>query len=413
MNIQQISRHLLNFEIWVVLALSAASLFWDSLLPVVVLTAAFFWILRLVGYGYLTVRTPVDWGIAFICFFLLVSVLITSVSGKTIPQVWRVLTGIALFYALVNWGVSRTRIRYLFKGTVVVGFLLAFIAPFSVQWAVDKLTFIPATFYQRFLLLVQDYIHPNVLAGSLILLLPFPLAYLMFGWKKVNWHERLLAITAVLLILTMLVLTRSRGAWIAAAVSIIILLLLRDRRSWLLLLLAGVGLLFLAYQFGVTNILETAVYSNSIGDWDGRLEIWTRAVNLTRDFPFTGIGLGSFKDLAERFYAYDIYAPEYIPHAHNLFMQITVDLGIPGIVAWLSILLTMIYISWQVYKTGRTTNDFLFTGIGAALVVSQIALGVHGVTDAVTWGMVRPAPLLWIIWGSGIASLLTQIQMRT
>ncbi len=25
--------------------------------------------------------------------------------------------------------------------------------------------------------------------------------------------------------------------------------------------------------------------------------------------------------------------------------------------------------------------------------------------DAVTWGMVRPAPLIWIIWGIGVAGI--------
>ncbi len=149
----------------------------------------------------------------------------------------------------------------------------------------------------------------------------------------------------------------------AAAVSIFLLLLMRDRRSWILILLAGLGMLVLVYQFGATRILEAAFYSRSLGDWDGRLEIWSCAVNLMRDFPFTGIGMGAFQELAERFYAYDIYAPEHIPHAHNLFLQVTLDLGIPGIVAWLSILLAMLFVSWQVYKTGRKTKELLFLGL--------------------------------------------------
>jgi putative inorganic carbon (HCO3(-)) transporter len=35
---------------------------------------------------------------------------------------------------------------------------------------------------------------------------------------------------------------------------------------------------------------------------------------------------------------------------------------------------------------------------------SQLALAVHGITDAVTWGMVRPAPLIWALWGLAIAA---------
>jgi putative inorganic carbon (HCO3(-)) transporter len=38
------------------------------------------------------------------------------------------------------------------------------------------------------------------------------------------------------------------------------------------------------------------------------------------------------------------------------------------------------------------------------LLCSQVALVVHGLTDAVTWGMVRPAPLVWALWGLAMAS---------
>jgi putative inorganic carbon (HCO3(-)) transporter len=38
------------------------------------------------------------------------------------------------------------------------------------------------------------------------------------------------------------------------------------------------------------------------------------------------------------------------------------------------------------------------------LLCSQLALGVHGLFDAVTWGMVRPAPLIWAIWGLALAA---------
>ncbi len=42
-------------------------------------------------------------------------------------------------------------------------------------------------------------------------------------------------------------------------------------------------------------------------------------------------------------------------------------------------------------------------GLGAGLLCSQLALAVHGITDAVTWGMVRPAPFVWAIWGLAVA----------
>jgi putative inorganic carbon (HCO3(-)) transporter len=48
----------------------------------------------------------------------------------------------------------------------------------------------------------------------------------------------------------------------------------------------------------------------------------------------------------------------------------------------------------------------MLAALGAGLLGSQIALIVHGLTDAVTWGMVRPAPVVWALWGTVIAAAL-------
>jgi putative inorganic carbon (HCO3(-)) transporter len=83
---------------------------------------------------------------------------------------------------------------------------------------------------------------------------------------------------------------------------------------------------------------------------------------------------------------------------------VAVDLGIPGLIAWLSILLIMIVISWQVYKAGYIDGNNLIMGVGAGFLGSLLALAVQGIVDSVTWGMVRPAPIVWVLWGLAVAS---------
>ena len=103
-------------------------------------------------------------------------------------------------------------------------------------------------------------------------------------------------------------------------------------------------------------------------------------------------------------------APGAILHAHNLFLQIGVDLGIPGLIAWLAILLVVLALSWKLYRYGRVHQNVQCAALGAGLLCSQLALVVHGMTDAVTWGMVRPAPLVWAIWGLAVAGWYVCIQ---
>ena len=86
-------------------------------------------------------------------------------------------------------------------------------------------------------------------------------------------------------------------------------------------------------------------------------------------------------------------------HAHNLFLQIAVDLGLPGLIAWLFIWLLAMAFAWRQYHRGREIGSGWAAGLGAGLLASQVALGVHGLVDAVTWGQVRPAPLVWGLWG--------------
>jgi putative inorganic carbon (HCO3(-)) transporter len=134
------------------------------------------------------------------------------------------------------------------------------------------------------------------------------------------------------------------------------------------------------------------------------MEVWTRAVYLVEVFPFTGVGMGLYANVADILYPLVFASSEKVLHVHNLFLQIAVDLGLPGLIAWLSILLVLFTASWNLYRSGRKRNDPWAAGLGAGFFCSLLALVLHGLTDAVVWGMVRPAPLVWVVWGGAVAS---------
>ena len=131
------------------------------------------------------------------------------------------------------------------------------------------------------------------------------------------------------------------------------------------------------------------------------MEIWSRALYMVQDFPFTGIGMGSFEHVADLLYPLFIAPGGGITHAHNLFLQVAVDLGLPGLIAWLSILILVVAVSWRAY---RRTDDVWLTGLGAGLLCSQGALLVHGIANVSVWGEIRSAPIVWALWGLAMAS---------
>jgi hypothetical protein len=128
---------------------------------------------------------------------------------------------------------------------------------------------------------------------------------------------------------------------------------------------------------------------------------------MIRDFPF-GIGMGLYRSVADRLYPFFFSPVGKIPHAHNVFLQIAVDLGIPGLLAWLIVFFTITVCTWRIYRSGRLAQDGWRTGLGAGLLCSQLALCLHGSVDAVTWGMVRLSPLVWVLWGAIAAFSQTQ-----
>ncbi len=402
-SIKKIAENLASIEIWIVAVSMLISMVYPEALIWAIITGVSFWVVRWVAYGSPSKRTPVDISIIILIIMLPVTLWATALPAKTYPQVYRLITGVIIFYSIINWTSTIQRFHFLIIGTIIASLMLAIFALISVEWAFDKLPIIPQSVYDFLPNLVNDTIHRNVMAGTLILILPIPLGFLLFSWKNfISWERVVLIISASMVIVIML-LTQSRGAIIGLGAVLLILMILRYYWGWVLVPISIIGLLTLAMFLGVEKILDFLSSGVSLTGIEGRLEVWSRAIYMIQDFPFTGIGIGSFGDVVDGFYSLFLAAPGSVPHAHNLFLQVSVDLGIPGFIAWLSILLTVIVISLQIYLFGRSQADSMISGVGAGVLCSQVALIVHGITDAVTWGMVRPAPIVWIIWGLAIA----------
>lgn len=407
--LRAIASYLARFEFWAVTGMTAASFISVRLLPAAVITAAVFWLLRWIASGRPTRRTPVDGAVLLMMVMVLVTLWATAIPEKTIPQVYRLLTGVAIFYAILNWAKHLKHLQLLLLGISLAGFGLSLFAVFSVEWP-NKLPFIPQQLYEKFAILVSDTVNPSVMAGSLVLLLPIPLARLLFAWGKMRWAERFIHGEAVVVMLIFIGLTQSRGSWLALGTVFLALVILRWKRGWLALLPAAAGGLAAIARLGLPRLIEMVFSGSAISSWDGRKEIWSRALYMIQDFPFTGIGMGSFTDVADALYPFFSYSPGTVNHAHNLFLQVAVDLGIPGLLAWLMILLTVIALAWKIYRHGSKQLDLPVASLGAGLLCSQLALAVHGLTDAVTWGMVKPAPLVWVVWGVSVAGWNVLIQ---
>ena len=383
------------------------------------------WLCRWVGQGRLTVSTRLEWALFSLLMMVPVTLWATALPEVTLPALYQLLAGVAAFYSVVNWASSEKRVWWASLGLVALGLALALIAPVGVQWSAGKLPGL-SQIYGRFPLLLKDPINANVMAGALALIMPIALALALPGWGRkrasaeARPYFRAIATIAMglsfLLMAFILLLTKSRGAYIAMAITLLIIAVLRNR--WFLVGLPWglAGLVVAWWRLGTQPLVDLLMTTQAIGGWEGRQEVWSRAMYMVQDFSYTGIGMGSFGKVANVMYPFFLAGPDAdIPHAHNLFLQVGVDLGLPGLVAYVALLTGCFCMAAQIYKSQISKSQISKSQIAdhkskicnpqslaAGLLGSLTALVVHGLTDAATWGT-KPSVIAWVVFGLAVA----------
>jgi putative inorganic carbon (HCO3(-)) transporter len=153
----------------------------------------------------------------------------------------------------------------------------------------------------------------------------------------------------------------------------------------------------------------TGVSSGNIStvDLSSRPDIWQRAIYGIEDFAITGMGMGTFREVMPVVYPIFNLGDKDIAHAHNHLFQAALDLGIPGLVAYLALWVGAIAMLSKVfhYDISRQSRT-LAVGLTGCL----LAYFVYGLTDAVALGA-RPGFLFWILLG--LVASLFQINRRS
>lgn len=391
---------ILILELPLVVLFTVAGTFWPPLYAIAVLLSI---------AGLLARRgrpfTPLDPPLILLLLTLPLSLWASSQPTQTILQLLRLLAGIALCNSILSMELRRGRssIKGIVHALLAAGLLLSLASPFVVQWNALKLGLPSAGLYERFTLQVADPVNPNVMAGLLAPLLLLALGRLVFDWRSLSRLERALVLAFTSLGGAALLLTQSRGAWLGLLAGLAVLLVLAGQRGRWILLASSLVAILLAARLGLAPLAEALVGSPGLGGLEGRLEVWSRALAMIHDFPFTGIGLGSFTLVSDRLYPFFAYLPGTVEHAHNLYLQVAVDLGLPGLAAWLGLAAGGLYCARRAFRQGRLFANHGLAGLAAGLLAAQAAFLTHGLIDAVLWGMVRTAPLVWLIWGLSAA----------
>lgn len=402
-------RRLAGLEIWAALLAVGLSAVFESLLLPAALAMACFWPLRWLAYGRISRGSPADWAIGLLALTALVNIGVTTGIEATRVQALRLWSGIGLYYAIVNWRGTAERFHWAAAGAGAA--LLAFsgYAFLSVDWPARVAQWLGQWIQQPRQWLPGDVVNANVLAGSMALVIPLCLAAGLAALSRRRFAGGLLLVLIALASGGVLVISGSRGAWLGLAAGCCVMFALAWRWGWAALLPAA-GLAAAAMTWlprGWERLLEALTAGTVLGGFSERIDVWARAVTIIQDFPFSGVGLGGFGDTIAWLYPLYPVPKEAVSHAHNLYLQIGVDLGLPGLIAWLAAFIGVWAALHGFYtqRRGMAAANWMQRALALGLLGSLAALAVHGLMDAVTWGMVRSAPLVWVVWG--LAAALT------
>ena len=198
-----------------------------------------------------------------------------------------------------------------------------------------------------------------------------------------------------ILIFSALIASWSRGAWLGFALAAAVMIFAIPRRlarrialvCGSVLLVGSLWLTGLLPQSIVTRLTTAAGDFFTASDVRGldvtpinyavveRLAHWQAAVNMAEDKPLLGVGLGNYEILYDRYRLINWREP--LGHAHNYYLNILAEAGIPGLFAYLAFWLMIIGLTWQI----RSHPDTFARSIAIGLLGSWTYIAVHSLFD--------------------------------
>lgn len=301
---------------------------------------------------------------------------------------------------------KRCTLALISSGTIVaiVGILQYFFAAVSVESWVDQRYFSGITNRA-----VSLFDNPNVLASYLVLILPFVLLAFL---RSPRGKEKTLYFISLLSVLFCIILTWSRGAWLAVIASVLVFGLIYSKKTLR-------SIFFFILSLPVLSVVLPTSFKHrfmSIGNLADsstayRYYTWKGSWNIVEDYFWSGIGYGptAYQTVYPQYAYAGIEAAE---HSHSLFLQIFIGLGIGGLIVFFCILFLAAQMNFEYLKNGKNEASRYFIIAAMCAILGALTMGCF---DYI-WYNYRVFFLFWVVLGLACACIrigLTEEQRHT
>lgn len=198
--------------------------------------------------------------------------------------------------------------------------------------------------------------HPNMLAYYLVFIIILTLAVaLNLNYRRI---EPYLYLLLALFYLIILIFTYTRGAYICLALALLAIGFFRYRFVLLVSLILFSYFYFLAAPFSerIDSLFQVSAGDSTL--W--RISLWQDGLSYTKDHPWSGYGIGTAASIIGNNRPDSMGSTE----PHNDYLKVLLETGLPGLLAFIWLVLGIIYKLWQGYRQKhpvRLQNIFLFS----------------------------------------------------
>ena len=317
---------------------------------------------------FLSILWSRDWRTSLYISFHILLVFLFVLSLRDWPHAWK--TSLLGFCAALSYQFITGIVEFIKQST-------AFLSPLNMNWpgvldsGVRGASIVQLSGGDSFLRAYGTLPHPNILGGFAFIFLLGPIAFFMRKEKPNN-----LALLLLIPGISLLALTFSRSAGLALIFFSIVLVWKSKYfdRIRLAILLAVMTLSFMITLLPYRQLVQARTINTTSHTEEfsfiGRAWLNQEAIQIIREYPLTGVGIGSFIiELARR--AGEGYVIEPV---HNILLLAGAELGIPGLLLVITLCISFVV---HLFKT-QDPNAIL---AGATLT----GLGIIGFFDHYFW----------------------------
>jgi putative inorganic carbon (HCO3(-)) transporter len=337
---------------------------------------------------------PLLWPLLALLASLSLSLLRAPSYREGLPELLKWLQVLALYLAVVAL-LPRRRAGWLIAALLAAAAAQALLGlvQFLTQSGPDAFVLLG-----RFMRAYGAFRQPNPYAGYLGTIAPLAVSLALWAWRHRRRHGLGLSLAlsaAALLICLGLLVSWSRGAWLAFAVALAVVVLAHSRRAAPAVLALAVTAGLALSLFGAADLLPASIAGrlSELQEYVGLVDVartevtdanfsvieriahWQAALAMWADHLWLGVGPGNYAVVYSQYNLPRWYEP--LGHAHNIYLNFAAEAGLLGLLAYLWLWLASL---GQALR-GAAANDRLAAAVAAGILGGLAAATVHNFFD--------------------------------